>query len=113
MELAVAVLGCPHEHGECQFGGELFILVATTTGMIRLPAQSIRCLGNSSMRDEQTIGGQPHPIDIEVRIEWSRRERNGCVLGRTVTKSHVFARFLVPRSATGLVWDQARDVRRE
>lgn len=59
------------------------------------------------------IDDQPHPIDVEVRIEWSA-DGEEWLAGRAHrwTKSHVFVRFQDARSATGFVWVRARDVRR-
>ena len=56
---------------------------------------------------------QAEPIDVEVRVEWAD-DGEEWLAGRAHrwTKSHVFVRFQDTRSATGLVWVQARDVRR-
>lgn len=56
---------------------------------------------------------QPHPIDVEVRVEWGH-DGEEWIKGRAHrwTRSHVFVRFQDPRSATGFVWVRARDVRR-
>ena len=59
------------------------------------------------------IEDQSEPIDVEVRIEWAD-DGEEWLHGRAHrwTKSHVFVRFLDPRSATGFVWVRSRDVRR-
>jgi hypothetical protein len=59
------------------------------------------------------IEDQPEPIDVEVRIEWAT-DGEEWLHGRAHrwTKSHVFVRFLDPRSLTEFVWVRARDVRR-
>jgi hypothetical protein len=59
------------------------------------------------------IEDKPHPIDVEVRIEWAF-DGQEWLIGQVTrwTSSHVFVRFVDARSLTGFVWVQAGDVRR-